>query len=67
MCCERKERMIFLDLTSEEQETLVEVLECALADFHLEILGTEGKEFGRLMHYRAEVIRKVIAAGRGPH
>jgi hypothetical protein len=56
--------VISLDLTSEEQEALIEVLECALVDLHVEMQGSEGREFRKLMHSRAEVIQKVIAVLR---
>ncbi len=52
--------MISLDLTAEEKETLTEILECVLADLHMEMQRTEGREFRKLMQYRAEVIGKVI-------
>jgi hypothetical protein len=56
----RRESMISLDMTAEEKETLREILECVLADLHMEKQRTEGREFRKLMQYRAEVIAKVI-------
>jgi hypothetical protein len=54
--------MISFDLTAEEKETLIEILECVLADIHMEMQRTEGRGFRRLMQYRAGVIEKVVTS-----
>lgn len=62
------QRMTQLDLTPDEHETLVGVLESYLSDLRMEIANTDTLDFRDLLKERKRVIQKVLSAleaGRG--
>ncbi len=56
------QRMTQLDLTKDEHETLVGVLESYLSDLRMEIANTDTLDFRDLLKERKRVIQKVLAA-----
>lgn len=54
--------MTELDLTKEEREVLVGVLESYLSDLRMEISDTDSLDFRDLLKQRKRVIQKVLSA-----
>jgi hypothetical protein len=52
--------MIQLDLTTEEQRTLRELLEMQLSELRMEIAGTDRLEFRDHLRTRKAVLQKVL-------
>lgn len=52
--------MVQLDLSREEVEVLVEVLETALSDLRMEIANTDSKDFRDMLKGRKAAIEKAI-------
>lgn len=57
--------MITIDLTSEEQGMLVEMLETRLADLRMEISDTDSLDFRNELKKRKEALAKLIDALKG--
>lgn len=53
--------MFQLELSNEEQEVLVQVLQRALAALDLEILHTDHREFKAFLKQRREVLQRLVA------
>lgn len=54
--------MIQFDLSEEERQVLLEMLESALSDLRMEIADTDSMDFREMLKGRKEVLKKVIAA-----
>lgn len=54
--------MIQLDLSEEERQSLLELLEDVLSDLRMEIADTDSMDFREKLKRRKEVIAKVIGA-----
>jgi hypothetical protein len=52
--------MIQLDLTTEEQQILAEVLESYLSDLRYEIANTDSQDFRDKLKHRKEVLQKAL-------
>ncbi len=54
--------MVQLNLSSEEQETLIEVLNDCISDLRMEIADTDKQDFREEIKARKEVLKKVVDA-----
>jgi hypothetical protein len=54
--------MVQLDLSEEERQILLEVLETALSDLRMEIADTDRMDFREMLKERKAVLSKVIEA-----
>ena len=54
--------MVHLDLSEEERQILLEVLETALSDLRMEIAHTDRMEFREMLKERKAVLSKAIEA-----
>lgn len=54
--------MITLDLTAEERQELVEVLQGSLSELRMEIADTDSMDFRESLKERKRVITKVLEA-----
>ncbi len=54
--------MVQLDLSEEERQILLEVLETALSDLRMEIADTDRMEFREMLKERKAVLSKAIEA-----
>jgi hypothetical protein len=54
--------MVQLDLSEEERQVLLEVLETALSDLRMEIAHTDRMEFREMLKERKAVLSKAIEA-----
>ena len=54
--------MIQFDLSDEDRQILLEVLENALSDLRMEIADTDSMDFREMLKGRKAVIKKAIAA-----
>jgi hypothetical protein len=52
--------MFQLELSSEEQTVLAEILTNELADIGAELAETEKHEYKQMLHHRGEVVRKLL-------
>ena len=52
--------MINLNLTLEEQQTLVEMLECSIRDIHSEIVHTDHREFREMLKNRKQMLLAML-------
>lgn len=52
--------MIYLDLTKEEKDMLVEILENDLSDLRMEIVDTDNMDFRETLKGRKAVLQKVL-------
>ena len=53
--------MLQMDLTTDEQRILREVLESDLSDLRMEISETDTRDFKEMLKKREEVLKKIIA------
>jgi len=54
--------MVQLNLSSQEQETLIEVLNDCISDLRMEIADTDKQDFREEIKARKEVLKKVVDA-----
>lgn len=52
--------MIHLELTKEEKETLIDILENDLSDLRMEITDTDSLDFREILKKQKEVLKKVL-------
>ncbi len=52
--------MIHLELTKEEKELLIDVLENDLSDLRMEITDTDSLDFREILKKQKEVLKKVL-------
>ena len=52
--------MIHLELTKEEKELLIDVLENDLSDLRMEIADTDKMDFREILKKQKEVLKKVL-------
>jgi len=57
--------MIQLDLTNDEVQVLIEVLESYTSDLRMEIADTDNKDFRDMLKRRKAIIMKTLQALRG--
>jgi hypothetical protein len=54
--------MIQLDLTHEERQALLEILESTLSDLRMEIADTDRMDFREMLKGRKAILEKLIGA-----
>ena len=54
--------MLHLDLTDEEKEVLLEVIETDLSDLRMEIHETDDRDFKAELKKKQQVMEKILAA-----
>ena len=52
--------MIHLELTQEEKEMLIDIMENDLSDLRMEIADTDSSDFREMLKKQKEVLRKVL-------
>ena len=52
--------MIHLELTQEEKEMLIDILENDLSDLRMEIADTDSLDFREMLKKQKEVLKKVL-------
>ena len=52
--------MIHLELTKEEKEMLIDILENDLSDLRMEITDTDSLDFREMLKKQKEVLKKVL-------
>ena len=58
--------MLQLDLTPEEQQIMIGVLESYVADLRMEIADTDRVDYKQMLKERKQVVNKVLTALRLP-
>ncbi len=53
--------MIQLNLTKEEEETLIYLLENCISDLRMEIAGTDNVSYKQMLKHRKAVLEKILA------
>ena len=54
--------MLHLDLTTEEQQTLVYLLEECISDLRMEIVDTDSVDYKEMLKHRKRVLTKLLQA-----
>ena len=54
--------MLHLDLTTEEQQTLVYLLEECISDLRMEIVDTDSVDYKEMLKHRKQVLTKLLQA-----
>ena len=52
--------MLHLDLTTEEQQTLVYLLEECISDLRMEIVDTDSVDYKEMLKHRKQVLSKLL-------
>jgi hypothetical protein len=52
--------MIHLDLTSEETQVLVEMLDSCISDLRMEIMDTDSLSYKQMLKSRERVMKKIL-------